>query len=477
VQPEFLDNFSQASGWWEVQDFSFEEVTEVTAIQTNTFVGRKVAVVGNTLTKTGAAGWDGDAYSLDSYTGGAFASAKATSVSTNVMFGLNSDPTTDSSYASIDYALHLAEGTLYEYRGPTQVRSLGTYVAGDILAVTYDGVEVRYLKNGNVLGSIEVSITGNLFFDSSFYQTGSSLTNVQFGPLTSIGAVTTSVGSKLSKSAADTLTGPINLSAANAITVGTPALDSVTGKNGFYIGSTGIVATKNGKATVVISNSGDASFSGTLSTGSNPALSGSTMTGSGAIINTDGSFAIGNSTTNITGSSAGGIQINGSVVNTGNIGSNAVSTTVYSSTDTGTITFTNSNILVDLTESLGSNFTPSAANTPVLIDVRFYIYINTTSGGTPNSCIIFNTLQVDDVGVSGSGAHNLARTTYPFNLGLAYNFAGSVPTLYLANNLTQAAHTLKYNFNAFLYNSSGQISTHAGSYRIRTDLRITELKR
>ena len=81
---------------------------------------------------------------------------------------------------------------------------------------------------------------------------------------TTADAATTALTNKLNKSAADTMTGPITLNAENAITVGTPALDGVSGKNGFYIGSNGIIATKNGAATVSISNEGDATFKGTV---------------------------------------------------------------------------------------------------------------------------------------------------------------------------------------------------------------------
>jgi hypothetical protein len=34
VEPEFLDNYSGAAGYWDVQDFTFEEVTETIAAQT-----------------------------------------------------------------------------------------------------------------------------------------------------------------------------------------------------------------------------------------------------------------------------------------------------------------------------------------------------------------------------------------------------------------------------------------------------------
>lgn len=73
---------------------------------------------------------------------------------------------------------------------------------------------------------------------------------------------------KLAKSGAQILTGPVTLNAASALTVGSPALDSVAGHNGFYIGSTGIVGTKDGKATFTLDNGGNATFSGSLSAAS-----------------------------------------------------------------------------------------------------------------------------------------------------------------------------------------------------------------
>jgi hypothetical protein len=65
---------------------------------------------------------------------------------------------------------------------------------------------------------------------------------------------------------------------------------------------------------------------GTLQSGSSPAISGTTMTGSGGVINSTGTFALGNSTTNI---SFNGTQmtLNGNVVATGNINTNAVTLT------------------------------------------------------------------------------------------------------------------------------------------------------
>lgn len=81
---------------------------------------------------------------------------------------------------------------------------------------------------------------------------------------------------------------------------------------------------------------------GTLQSGTTPAISGTTMTGSGGVINSTGTFAFGNSTTNI---SFNGTQmtLNGNVVATGNINLNAVTlsasaftSAVYRNTATNT---------------------------------------------------------------------------------------------------------------------------------------------
>lgn len=61
-----------------------------------------------------------------------------------------------------------------------------------------------------------------------------------------------------------------------------------------------------------------------LTVGTSPAVSGSTMTGSGAVFNSSGTFAVGNSTTNISFNGSA-MTLNGNVVATANINANAVS--------------------------------------------------------------------------------------------------------------------------------------------------------
>lgn len=145
-------------------------------------------VQGGTVSCSGTtAAWGvGSCYSLDGYTGGAFASVVPQQTGQSIMFGLNTDPTTDANYTSIDYAFYCrSDGTLGVYESGTSRGTFGSYAAGDVLVVLYDGANVKYMRNGAVLRSVSAPAGLKLFFDSSFNLSG-SLTNVQFGPLSSV---------------------------------------------------------------------------------------------------------------------------------------------------------------------------------------------------------------------------------------------------------------------------------------------------
>jgi hypothetical protein len=157
-------------------------------------IGRGVTVAGNNLTKVGGINaWDSDAYSIDSYVGGAFASGFAVSTSSDLMFGLNSDPTADSSYTSLDYAWRLSStGQLEIWENGSNVASPGAYSVGDVMAVIYDGAKVQYLQNGVVKRTVVAAENLKLSFDSSFAIPNSSLTSARFGPLSSVTGIGTS---------------------------------------------------------------------------------------------------------------------------------------------------------------------------------------------------------------------------------------------------------------------------------------------
>jgi hypothetical protein len=112
--------------------------------------------------------------------------------------------------------------------------------------------------------------------------------------------------SKLAK-AGDTITGRITFAVADGMFAGSNT------DNGVYFGSTGLVGRKNGSNTFYIDNTGNAVFGGQVLVGGSPGISGTTMTGNGAILNPSGSFAIGNSATNVT-FNGDSLKINGNIV-------------------------------------------------------------------------------------------------------------------------------------------------------------------
>jgi hypothetical protein len=112
--------------------------------------------------------------------------------------------------------------------------------------------------------------------------------------------------SKLSR-AGDTVTGRITFSVADGMFAGSDT------NNGVYFGSTGLLGRKNGSTTFYINTAGDAVFGGQLVVGGSPGISGTNMTGNGALINPTGTFAIGNSATNVT-FNGDVLKLNGNVV-------------------------------------------------------------------------------------------------------------------------------------------------------------------
>jgi len=80
------------------------------------------------------------------------------------------------------------------------------------------------------------------------------------------------------------------------------AIDSVTGNASFAGNISGATGT----------------FTGSMQVGTSPTISGNTMTGSGAVINSNGTFALGNATRNITFNTSG-MRVNGTVVDIMNL--------------------------------------------------------------------------------------------------------------------------------------------------------------
>lgn len=159
-------------------------------------------------------GWDHQVYSNQSYVNSCYAEWSV--ISGETMCGLNSDPTLNASYSSIDYAIQIypyaQDGTgrwsAYAYENGSQ--TFLTWLDPNPITpyrfrVEYDGTNVNYYINGILLRQVARAVGAALYFDSSFNGVGtwynknyySKITDVEFGPL--VKWVTSAGISKLSQ--------------------------------------------------------------------------------------------------------------------------------------------------------------------------------------------------------------------------------------------------------------------------------------
>ncbi len=138
--------------------------------------------------------WDFGAFSTEGFRGGAQCSFKIDPLG-GAMAGLNSDPTTNASYDTIDYAFYAESGTnaiqIWRNGGLQNVPGLGTFNASTSYQVHYDNRFVRWLLNGSVKHIAEVGPDLLLYFDCSIARPGSNINSIAFaaaGPLGATGA-------------------------------------------------------------------------------------------------------------------------------------------------------------------------------------------------------------------------------------------------------------------------------------------------
>ena len=172
---------------------------------------------------------------------------------------------------------------------------------------------------------------------------------------------------------------------------------------------------KVGSLSAITANLGtitSGSISGTsLTVGSSPAVSGATMTGSGAIINSGGTFALGDSSTNISYNGSQ-MSLNGNVVATGNINANAVTVTTY----------TQLNSIVTFPAYATGDALSVTINTggqPVLMIYSFYVVWG--SGATTGGNQFLVEMKIDGVAVKQSNFISISSTGgASFIQGVAY---------------------------------------------------------
>jgi len=128
--------------------------------------------------------WDAGVYSKAPIAGGCEASCVVPSVTTNgYMLGLNTDPTTDANYTSLDFALYAASSTLEIYESGSQKASGLALAAGDVLRIVYDNVSIKYYRNNTLLRQLGMPSGLSFYLDTSFSSLGGEMRNIQFRPL------------------------------------------------------------------------------------------------------------------------------------------------------------------------------------------------------------------------------------------------------------------------------------------------------
>nr|WP_086491274.1 carbohydrate-binding protein [Novosphingobium panipatense] len=120
--------------------------------------GTNAAVAGNRVYKVsgGSNGWNSQVVSSESFFGGANLTVKPEANDFDFFVGLNSDPFTDDSYASLDYAWRITPGSK---RVEVWINGQGmqgwddNFSLGDTFSIQYDGKKVRWIRSGTINGA------------------------------------------------------------------------------------------------------------------------------------------------------------------------------------------------------------------------------------------------------------------------------------------------------------------------------------
>jgi len=156
-----------------------------------------------TITKTSGSNnnWnDAQAYSTNGYVDRIVISAYAQQTNAYIMFGLNSDPKTNASYDTIDYAWYFngspSEAYIYESGSSVGINA-GAYTTSTILTIIYENNVVKYYKDGTLIRSVSRNVGTPLYFDSSIYTLNGSFGLTNFNTFFNIGKNPNVVGTNV----------------------------------------------------------------------------------------------------------------------------------------------------------------------------------------------------------------------------------------------------------------------------------------
>ena len=163
--------------------------------------GATITFSGNDLTSSGGTdnSWDSQAYSSEHYDSPLVLQFEVGTTGLRYMMGLNRDPATNASFASIDYAWYqnVNQFTIYE-SGSQQAPDGGafTYAVGDKMSIVYDGTNIYYYHNNTLKRTVSNVGSMDFYLDSSFYDSDTqTIKDIRLAPISridfgSIGGIT-----------------------------------------------------------------------------------------------------------------------------------------------------------------------------------------------------------------------------------------------------------------------------------------------
>jgi len=162
-------------------EFTGGVVRQKSQLQNGSFTGIVGAnVVGNSITKTAGTSWgNSGAISTQQISGAhGFVEFKAGQDADNLVCGLaNSDPSGD--FSQLDFGVYFQPGGLFGIlQNGSSIGPTGSYTTGDTFRVALENNVVKYYKNGVLHYTSLVSPTGPLFFATTIYTTGASVTDI-----------------------------------------------------------------------------------------------------------------------------------------------------------------------------------------------------------------------------------------------------------------------------------------------------------
>lgn len=144
--------------------------------------GGRFTINGNAVKYLGGNSWEGNFYSNDIYTNGAFVSAKIT---VNGLIGLSYNyvsPAT-TSYSNINFCIRLYLNTWTIYENGVDIIS-GVWNNSDRVAVVYDNTKVTYYVGPSIVREVGAGSGRSFHAAGALADAATMFTDIQFGPYT-----------------------------------------------------------------------------------------------------------------------------------------------------------------------------------------------------------------------------------------------------------------------------------------------------